>query len=105
MTFTAWTNSSGSFGFKVLSTEERNLNFSKENSSVNILLPDNNTYIKVVCNTAKKTFWNNTCKELIKKQIGVWFKNNHYYPWNGHPPKFEVERINSDTYKVIKQIQ
>lgn len=104
MTFTAWTNGDKGFGFKI-SAEERDKYFSKEIHSVDILLPQNDSFINVTCNTNKASFWNKTCKELINSKIGAWLKENNYHPWpDENPPKFEVEKINPNTYKVLRRV-
>lgn len=104
MTFTAWTNGDKGFGFKI-SAEERNKYFSKDISSVDIQLPQNESFIIATCNTNKASFWNKTCKELINSKIGTWLKENNYYPWpDGNPPKFEVEKLNPNTYKVLRRV-
>lgn len=100
MTFTAWTNGDKGFGFKI-SIEDRDKYFSKDNQFVKIQLPVSSSYKTICCNTNKVSFWNKTCKELISSEIGEWFKENEYFPWEkGNPPKFEVEKINTNTYKI-----
>lgn len=104
MTFTAWTNGDKGFGFKI-SVEDRDKYFSKEIHSVDLQLPQNGTYQIVTCNTNKPTFWNKTCKELISSKIGTWLKDNNYFPWpDGNPPKFEVEKVNPNTYKILNRV-
>jgi len=76
-----------SYGLKV-SVADRNNHFQRIWRSVNISLP-NGTEIEV--NTDKESFWNDTCRELISKGIGVWFLENGHAPWpSGNPPKFEL---------------
>ena len=54
-------------------------------------------YKDVEVNIDKKSFWNDTCREVISKDIGIWFKNNNIIPWEkGKPPKFEAELINDN---------
>ena len=101
MIFTAWTNGYKGFGFKIAKSD-RDTYFSKQISTVYIELSTNNV---VTCNTNKASFWNDTCKELINSDIGIWLKTNNYYPWpNGNPPKFEVQKVNQNTYQIIKKI-
>lgn len=105
MTFTAWTNGDKGFGLKV-SAEERDKYFSKDIHTVIIQLPKNGTLINISCNTNKSSFWNKTCKELISSKIGTWLKEQKYYPWpDGKPPKFEAEKINKNTYKILSIIK
>ena len=104
MIFTAWTNGNKGFGFKI-SIIDRDVYFSKNISPVYIRLPQNEEFLTVECNTDKDSFWNKTCKELINSDIGIWLKTNNYYPWpNGNPPKFEVQKVNQNTYQIIKKI-
>ena len=105
MTFTAWTNGDKGFGFKI-SAEERDRYFSKDIPSVDIQLPQNGSFINVTCNTDKPSFWNKTCKELINSTIGTWLKENNYHPWpDGNPPKFEAEKVNPNTFKILRRVK
>ena len=105
MTFTAWTNGDKGFGFKI-SAEERDISFSKEIHFADILLPQNGSFVTVTCNTNKSSFWNKTCKELISSKIGTWLKENNYYPWpDGNPPKFEAEKVNPNTFKILSRVK
>ena len=52
-------------------------------------------------NTDKPSFWNDTCRELISKDIGQWLISNHKAPWvKGQPPKLQLEPVGERTFKV-----
>lgn len=91
MIVTAWTNGGTGYGFK-LSREDREMYFSREWQSVYLHLPGDAEPFAV--NIAKASFWNDTCRELIHRQIRAWMQANGYLPWTkGHPPKFRLEPI------------
>lgn len=95
MKVTAWNNgnhlkSGAGYGLKV-STSDRDTYFDPGNKSVTIRLPNGN---EIAANTAKASFWNGTCRELIHKEIGQWLIEDGYAPWpKGRPPKFELSRV------------
>ena len=52
-------------------------------------------------NTDKQSFWNDACRELISKEMGLWLINNGRAPWEkGHPPKLQIEPAGERTFKV-----
>ena len=86
------------YGLKV-SVADRDQNFNRMATSVRLRLPGGSE--PVVVNTAKKSFWNGTCRELISKEIRDWFWANGYAPWPpGEPPKFELTPLGGDEYRV-----
>lgn len=90
MIVTAWNNGSphesgAGYGLKV-SIEDRNRYFDRMAKKITIELPSGSRFD---VNTAKKSFWSATCRELISKEIGEWLLQNGFAPWpKGHPPKF-----------------
>ena len=53
-------------------------------------------------NTDKPSFWNDTCRELISKEIGLWLIRNGKAPWmKGHPSKLQLGLAGERTFKVI----
>ncbi len=90
---TAWNNgkhrSSGAgYGIKV-SVVDRDRNFKKGWQSVIVHLPSG-TQVEV--NTDKDSFWNESCRELLSKEIGQWLIENRLAPWPYRlPPKFSLE--------------
>ena len=48
----------------------------------------------VEVNVAKPSFWNRTCGELIKKEIGNWYLRGHSPRWTrGNPPTVRLKQI------------
>lgn len=92
MRVTAWNNgkhhrTGAGYGLK-LSPSDRDRYFRKSWATVVVRLPDGQD---VEVNTHKQSFWNDTCRELIDKQIGQWLLRNGYAPWvRGAPPCFEL---------------
>ena len=101
MKVTAWNNgehrSSGAgYGIKI-SAEDRDLYFDKHSKTVRIRLPDGKD---IEVNVAKSSFWNETCRELISKELGLWLIDGGYAPWpKGHPPNFEL-KPNRDHFEL-----
>lgn len=93
MIVTAWNNGGTGYGIKVHS-KDRDQFFKKEWKSVT--LEFENSPIKAQVNVAKKSFWTPKCKELIKKEIGEWLRDNGLDSWlEGHPPKLLLELLGS----------
>ena len=92
MKVTAWNNgkhhSTGAgYGLKI-SAEDRDRYFDKRSETVKIRLPDGKG---IEVNVAKSSFWNETCRELISKELGLWLIAGGHAPWpKGHPPGFEL---------------
>ena len=92
MIVTAWNNGShkktgAGYGLKI-GVSDRDRYFKKSWKTVSIRLPNGQT---AEVNTDKKSFWNDSCRELINKEIGKWLIEIGKAPWNrGDPPKFEL---------------
>ncbi len=92
MQVTAWNNgkhhrSGAGYGIKLNATD-RDSYLKKSWKSVIVLLPNG---VKVEVNTDKASFWNDSCRELISKDIGQWLVEIHKAPWPaGSPPKFQL---------------
>ena len=92
MKVTAWKNgrfnTQGlSFGLKV-TANDRDRHFRRIWKSVFIRLPNG---LDIEVNIDKASFWNNTCRELISKEIGDWLHEYGHAPWPlGKPPTFEL---------------
>jgi hypothetical protein len=69
MIVTAWNNGGTSYGIKV-SLDDRDRFFSKEWKSVTMAFERSRAQAQV--NVAKKSFWTQGCRELIKKEISEW---------------------------------
>lgn len=104
MLITAWRGGSkdnqscAGYGFKV-TIDDRDKYFKKDWKSVVLYLADPSVTVKV--NIDKHSFWNQTCHELISKDIGSWLENNGFVPWpKGKPPKFFMEPISDARFLV-----
>ena len=92
MEVTAWNNganhaSGAGYGLKVARTD-RDRFFRKTWKSVVIVLPNDDEFD---VNIAKGSFWGDTCRELISRNLGQWLIRNGYAPWpKCSPPKFEL---------------
>lgn len=101
MKVTAWNNgkywSAGAgYGIKI-DKHDRDALFDRSSKSVILHLDGNEKPIKV--NTNKKSFWGDGCRELINKEIGLWFFENGLAPWpEGVPPKLNLERIKDNEF-------
>ncbi|MGH2508830.1 MAG: hypothetical protein ACRDHZ_15695 [Ktedonobacteraceae bacterium] len=93
MDVTAWSNglrhSKGAgYGIKV-SAEDRDANFNRSWKLIFVSLPGSSSEVAV--NIDKPSFWGQTCRELISRDIGAWLIANKYAPWvPGAPPKFRL---------------
>ena len=76
------------YGLKV-NKQDRNRYFYRSWESLFISLPGRESEIEL--NINKAVFWNDTRRELISKEIGLWLIDNGYVPWPlRHPPKFTL---------------
>ena len=95
MKVTAWNNgshhSSGAgYGLKI-GIRDRDAYFDPGAESVTLRLPNGE---KIEVNTAKASFWSETCRELIHIEIGQWLIEKGHAPWpKGSPPKFDLSKV------------
>lgn len=55
----------------------------------------------VSLNVAKKSFWNDSCRELIHADIGRWLLGQRLAPWpNGRPPKLQLLSVGNGRFKL-----
>lgn len=103
MIVTAWNSgkhfeSGAGYGLK-LSIDDRDAYFSKEWPTVFVELP--NSDIPIEINITKPSFWNNTCRELISQDIGIWLRSEGLAPWiKGKPPKFNLVPNGKKKFRV-----
>ena len=105
MPFTAkiWNNgryhhSGAGYGIKI-SFEDRERYFDRTWQTVVLYLSGVDYPIEV--NVAKSSFWNRTCGELIKKEIGVWYLRHHPARWaRGNPPQVIMKQIGERVFSV-----
>ena len=100
---TAWNNGSSSmsgagYGIK-LKAKDRDRYFSRKSKYVSLRLEGQTGDISV--KTDKPSFWNDTCRELINREIGLWLRSNGIALWTkGHPPKLQIEPAGEQRFKV-----
>ncbi len=93
MIVTGWNNgkhhtSGAGYGLKI-PRKDRDQLFDPKWPSVFILFPDRDEPIEL--NIKKASFWNDKCRELISKKIGLWLIEQGHAPWpSGQPPKFNL---------------
>jgi hypothetical protein len=98
---TAWKNSKGfprgnaGYRIKIDRLEDRRKFFPR--GTVQLLLEG--LARPVSANTNKKSFWTESCGELINVQIGGWMRSVGLIPW-GDPPKFDIRPLGSATFEV-----
>lgn len=105
MKVTAWKNGKGHsqttyYGVK-LTVADRDSVMQSGRATVTIELGDSTRVAKV--NIAKDSFENDTCRELIHRDIGIWLKELGLVPWpTGQPPKLSLVRISDGRYRLAR---
>lgn len=100
---TIWNNgdynqSGAGYGIKIKELD-RDKFFSREWQSVFLKLEGQNDKIEV--NIGKLSFWGIVCRELIKKEIGLWLIKNNQGTWDkGHPPTVKLEPTGKQQFNV-----
>ena len=103
MIVTAWNNgahhmSGAGYGLKV-DALDRDRYFSRSWQTIILELPGHTDLVEV--NVAKASFWSNTCRELISRDIGKWLLDHEYAPWErGQPPKFQLKKVGERRFKL-----
>jgi len=106
MIVTAWNNGShhksgAGYGIKV-SIKDRDNYFDSGWSFIQLFLGDSKDSFSV--NTAKKSFWNDTCHELISKDIGQWLIDQGLAPWpKGNPPKLKLTMLDGNQFRLARE--
>ena len=86
------------YGLKI-SLENRDRFFNRNWQTVILHLQGYHRPIEV--NVAKASFWNRTCRELIKKDIGIWLYQNDKAPWtSGQPHEVKIKLIGDREFNV-----
>lgn len=102
---TAWNNGSQSesgagYGLKI-SVADRGKYFSPSWRSVVIELPIERGKIEVEVNVSKPSFWAESCRELINKEIGQWLQRIGLAPWPpGQPPRIKMLPVGPKRFRV-----
>jgi hypothetical protein len=79
------------YGIKI-SLQDRERYFDRNWQTVILHLSGIDNPVEV--NVAKPSFWNLTCRELIKKEIGIWYLRSHLPRWTrGNPPLVRMKQI------------
>lgn len=100
MIFTAWSNDSNGFGFKV-SKKDRDLYFDNTLGCVTLELPIENGFQNITVNIDKDSFWRGNCRELISVEIKNWLKKNELLNWEDRkPPKFNATKIGINRFRI-----
>lgn len=107
MIWTAWKNGkhgrTAGYGFRV-SLTDRDRHFNREWQVVMIDLPHNDQFITVCVNIDGGAFWRNCC-ELRSAEIRQWLYRQRYAPWSDRmPPKFKVECIKKEHFRLIEKV-
>lgn len=91
----AWHTSGAGYGIKVC-PDERDQYFQRSWSDVRIELEGNGT----VNVRLSPSFWN-ACKELRKKEIGIWMQARGFSNWpNRQPPQFDLTPLGNRTFRL-----
>lgn len=105
MTFIAktWNNghhhvSGAGYGLKI-SFEDRETYFNPKWQTVILHLAGYQKPVEV--NVAKPSFWNRSCGELIKNDIGIWLRTNDRHVWpKGNPYSVKMKLIRDREFSV-----
>lgn len=105
LVWTAWNSgrhiSSGAgYGLKV-PIVDRDRYFKRQWATVLVELPVAGGFVTAECNTAKDSFWTETCHELISRDIGRWLRDRGLAPWpRGQPPRCRVEVLGDRHFRI-----
>lgn len=105
---TAWNNgapsSSGAgYGLKV-SVWDRDTYFKREWKTIRLLFPGSKHAVNI--NIDKDSFWSETCREMIHKDVGAWLLESKFAPWpKGRPPSFSVLSRGSGLFEVVDKMR
>lgn len=99
----AWNNGAhhpdgNGYGIKITSTD-RDQYFNPEWKTVLLTLDGRTEPIEIKIN--KKSFWNETCRELISMRIGKWLIKHGFAAWpKRHPPEFDLEPVFENCFRL-----
>ena len=95
-----WNRTGAGYGLKV-SIEDRDRYFQKDWPNVTLRLIGERTRRTAQANTAKSSFWDPNCRELIQTEIGQWFIENGFSRWpHGAPPRFRFVPLSERQFEV-----
>ncbi|WP_312907935.1 hypothetical protein [Tissierella praeacuta] len=105
MIVTVWSNgerkcTGSGYGLKI-NRDDRDRIFNSEWKFIILQLEGEEKTINI--NINKPSFWKK-CSEFISKDIGLWLIKNGYKEWEkGKPPKFKMEQICENRFKVFSE--
>ncbi len=100
----AWNNGTyrptgGGYGLK-LSAADRDIYIRREWEHVLLFLPGRQDSVRI--NIDKPSFWNDTCRELISREIGAWLITQGLGRWpKGHPPRIGLRVRGEGAFDVL----
>ena len=106
LTWTAWNNgqhapSGTGYGIKV-PIGDRDKHFRHSWKTITLDVPAKNGYKQVKVNIANKSFWSDTCHELISKEIGAWLVSSGKAPWPlRRPPKLRIALVSEGHFRIV----
>ena len=99
-----WDNPGIAYGLKV-PIKDRDRFFKKDWKTATLRLVAGKKRRVAEANVAKNSFWDKTCRELIKKEIGLWFIDCGFAPWpDGDPPRFRIFPADEREFEVEPSI-
>ena len=102
MVVTAWNNgghhSDGNgYGLKIKKIDRNTL----IQKSWNSIILEMEHESPITLNISKKSFWGESCREVISKEIGMWLIKHKLAPWKkGKPPKFNLVPIEKNLFRL-----
>ena len=106
MFVTAWNNgrhckTGAGYGLKI-SRDDRDAFFAKEWNTVFLEIP---TFKEIFINVNKASFWDKRCRELISKEVGLFFIETGLTPWpKNSPPRLVLTPISENRF-ILSRIQ
>jgi hypothetical protein len=103
MVVTAWNNGNhqsdgNGYGLKIKKID-RDKFIKKSWNSITIEIEGEESPITL--NISKKSFWGESCREVISKEIGMWLIKHKFAPWKkGKPPKFNLVPIEKNLFRL-----
>jgi hypothetical protein len=101
----AWNNgrhhaSGAGYGLKI-SADARDAFFHRNWGTVALHLSGRE--LPATVNIDKASFWNDTCRELISRDIGSWLIENGMAPWpQGNPPSLHLIARSERAFDVLE---
>jgi hypothetical protein len=105
MVWRAWNNgrhhaSGAGYGFR-LDAVDRDRYFDPRWRTAYVELPTGREFVTIEVGTAKKSFCDGECRELISQEIGRWLRDEGHAPWpERHPPAFNVECAGTRRFRI-----